>query len=155
MYKISFVHRVTKILVDIMFFGGIIACLALPISSYFQMGGKPLLGEFYIRYWSWPSIIILTAGGLCAVYILYQLKLMFKTLMGQDPFVRQNISCFRKCGVASFLISSLFFVRVFIGFTLGTAIIVIIFAMLGLFSLTMKDVFKQAVFYKEENDWTV
>jgi predicted membrane protein len=57
--------------------------------------------------------------------------------------------------VASFIISILFFARLFIGFTFGTAIIAIIFAMLGLFSLTMKDVFKQAVFYKEETDWTV
>jgi hypothetical protein len=29
------------------------------------------------------------------------------------------------------------------------------FAILGLFSLTLKDVFAQAVAYKEENDWTV
>jgi len=102
-----------------------------------------------------PSLVILMASGFCAVFILFQLKKMFKTLMGKEPFVHQNISCFRKCGVASFIISALFFVRLFIGFTPGSAIIVVIFAMLGLFSLTMKDVFKQAVFYKEENDWTV
>ncbi|MCL2852727.1 MAG: DUF2975 domain-containing protein [Defluviitaleaceae bacterium] len=150
MYKISFVHRITKILVDIMFFGGILVCVALP----FVM---PTIMESY-AYASGgtaPSTIILVASGWCSVYILYQFKLMFKTLIGKEPFVHQNVSCFRKCGVASFLISIIYFVRLVIGFTIASAIITVIFAMLGLFSLTMKDVFKQAVFYKEENDWTV
>ena len=150
MYKISFIHRVTKLLVDIMFYGGIVTCIALP----FVM---PWITEWYTfsMVWTRPSIAVLMASGACAVYILYQLKLMFKTLIGNEPFVHQNISCFRKCGVASFLIALLFIVRAVLWFTFGAAIIVVIFAMLGLFSLTMKDVFKQAVFYKEENDWTV
>ena len=150
MYKISFIHRVTKFLVDFMFYGGILACIVFPFVF-------PWLAEHYhfSVAWTRPSVAVVMAAGVCAVYILYQLKKMFKTLIGKEPFVRQNISCFRKCGVASFLISLLFVVRAYIWFTFGSAIIVVIFAMLGLFSLTMKDVFKQAVFYKEENDWTV
>ena len=150
MYKISFIHRVTKFLVDLMFYGGIVACAALPFIM-------PWIAEWYAfsMAWTGPTIAILVASGVCAVYILYQLKQMFKTLIGKEPFVHQNVNCFRKCGVASFLISLLFVVRAIIWFTFASAIIAIIFAMLGLFSLTMKDVFKQAVFYKEENDWTV
>jgi len=150
MYKVSFIHRVTKFLVDAMFYSGIVACIALPF-VFRQLQG---LGVFWLNR-SIPSLVVLLASGICAVYILYQLKQMFKTLIGKTPFVHENISCFRRCGVASFIISALFVIRIFLGFTPGSAIIVIIFAMLGLFSLTMKDVFKQAVFYKEENDWTV
>ena len=151
MYQVSFVHRLTKVLVDIMFFGGIFVYLTLPV-----------LLPFYMRYlylfpsrWNVPSIVLLIISGICGLFILYQLKKMLKSLIGNKPFVHQNVSCFRKCGVASFIISLMFFIRLFVGFTPGAAIIVVIFAMLGLFSLTMKDVFKQAVFYKEENDWTV
>ena len=150
MYKISFIHRVTKLLVDLMFYGGIVTCIVFPFIL-------PWVAERYAFSIAWtrPSVAVVMAAGVCAVYILFQLKLMFKTLIGKEPFVHQNVSCFRKCGVASFVISLLFVVRAFIWFTFGSAIIVVIFAMLGLFSLTMKDVFKQAVFYKEENDWTV
>jgi len=150
MYKISFIHRVTKFLVDVMFYGGIAACAALP----FLFPRLPSWGIFFLHR-TVPALIILMASGLCAVYILYQLKLMFKTLMGKEPFVHQNVNCFRKCGVASFVISLLFAARLVVGFTYGAVIVVMIFFMLGLFSLTMKDIFKQAVFYKEESDWTV
>ena len=150
MYKISFIHRVTKFLVDFMFFGGIVMCIAFPFVL-------PWIDERYAFSIAWtrPSAAVVLAAGVCAVYILYQLRSMFKTLIGKTPFVHQNVSCFRKCGVASFIVSLLFVIRSVLWFTFGSAIIVVIFAMLGLFSLTMKDVFKQAVFYKEENDWTV
>jgi len=150
MVKHSFVHYLTKILVDIMFYGGILVCIATP----FLM---PHALEFFnyppdVR---WLFTVILVLAGLCAVYILFQLKAMFQTLIGGDPFVRQNISSLRKCGVASFLIAIIFLVRLLFEWTLGSSIVVIIFVLLGLFSLTLKDIFKQAVAYKEENDWTV
>jgi hypothetical protein len=46
-------------------------------------------------------------------------------------------------------------VETFFWFSLMSSIIVVIFFLLGLFCLTLKDVFKQAVAYKEEADWTV
>ena len=150
MVKNSFVHRLTKILIDIMFYGGILSCLALPVFL------PNLLTHFgYPQEVRWLFTVILVAAGLCAVYILYQLKAIFKTLLGGDPFVSRNVSCLRKCGVASFLISIIFLARLVFEFTIGSSIVVLIFVVLGLFSLTLKDVFKQAVAYKEENDWTV
>lgn len=150
MVKNSFVHYVTKVLVDIMFYGGILSCIALP----FLM---PWLLDFFgyppdVR---WLFTAILVAAGICAVYILYQLKAIFKTLLGGDPFVLRNVSCLRKCGVASMLISIIFLIRLLFEFTIGSTIVIVIFVLLGLFSLTLKDVFKQAVAHKEENDWTV
>lgn len=150
MGRSKFIHKLTKVLIDVMFYGGILVCILVPFIMPFMMR---LLGYAHPRAVPY-AIIIFTSGG-CAVYILYQLKSMFKTLLGGDPFVYQNVGCLRKCGVASFIISIIYLVRIIFWFTLGSAVIVVIFALLGLFCLTLKDLFKQAVFYKEENDWTV
>jgi hypothetical protein len=69
--------------------------------------------------------------------------------------VKENVVCLRKCAVAGALIALIFVVRIAFFFTIAAAIIVIIFAMLSLFCLTIKDLFKQAVAYKEDADWTV
>ena len=150
MRKNSFVHRMTKVLVDIMFYGGILCCIAVPFVI-------PKLTEYfgYLQSMTLPFTVILVLSGLCAVYILWQLKAMFRTLIGGNPFVAQNINCLRKSAVASFLISIIFIAKISFWFTIASAIIVIIFALLGLFALTLKDLFKQAVAYKEESDWTV
>jgi len=102
-----------------------------------------------------PLTFMLLLLGLCALYILWQLKAMFRTLVGGDPFVAANVSSLRKCALASFIIAGIFFVKEILWFNLLTATYIIIFALLGLFCLTLKDLFKQAVAYKEENDWTV
>ena len=153
MVKNSFVHHLTKILIDIMFYGGILICLSLP----FVMGSA--MRTFGYAYDARELRLLFTgilgSSGLCAVYILCQLKRIFKTLLGGDPFVGGNVSALRKCGAASFLISIIFIIRLGFSFTLASSIVVVIFALLGLFSFTLKDVFKQAVAYKEENDWTV
>jgi len=150
MYQGSFVHRLTKICVDIMFYGGILCCAALPfimspLMEYFRYSETEIL----------PYTAILLASGLCAVYILWQLKKMLKTLFSGNPFVSANATCLRKCAVASFLIATVYLVKAVFWFTVATAVIVIIFMLLGLFCLTLKDVFKQAIAYKEETDWTV
>ncbi|MCL2496102.1 MAG: DUF2975 domain-containing protein [Clostridiales bacterium] len=150
MHQNSFVHHLTKVLVDIMFYGGILCCIALPftmhaLANFFGYGDEVII----------PFTIILLISGLCSLYILWQLKAMFKTLLGGDPFTGANVGCLRKCSVASFLIAIIYIVKVIFWPSLTSAIMVIIFSLLGLFCLTLKDVFKQAVAYKEENDWTV
>jgi len=105
-------------------------------------------------YYLFICAVLELCGVLC-LYILWQLRKIFKTLSGGNPFVIENVNCLRKCGVASFIIA-LVFVIDFLNFMLITAfIMIVIFTVLGLFSLTLKDVFKQAIAYKEENDWTV
>lgn len=150
MYKNSFVHYVAKILVDIMFYCGIISCLSIPLWA-------KLVRNYYgysdsIHY---SFITVLFTTGLMAVYILFNLKIMFQTLLQGNPFVLSNVSSFRKIAVASFIIACIYFIKCLFWFTIGSGIIAIIFVIAGLFCLTLKDVFKQAVFYKEENDFTV
>jgi hypothetical protein len=150
MYKNSFVHYLAKILVDIMLYGGILCCLTLPFVL-------PRLVTFlgYDESATLPTTVILITSGLCALYILWQLKTMFKTLLGGNPFIAQNVSCLRKCAVASFLIALIYTIKMFFWFSISHAVFIVIFALAGLFCLTLKDVFKQAIAYKEENDWTV
>jgi len=150
MYKNSFVHYLTKILVDIMFYCGILCCIALP----FVM--PALAGYFgYDSAVVPPFTVILLSSGLCALYILWQLKAIFRTLLSGNPFIGANVSCLRKCSVASFLIAMIYAVKIIFWFSIMTLVVAIMFSLLGLFCLTLKDVFKQAVAYKEENDWTV
>jgi len=144
-------HRVTKILVDLMFYGGIVVLVILPFALPQVMA---FLGVSVIQFRLAYTIILLSAG-LCAIYIVYQLKRMFKTLLGGNPFVMQNVSCLRKCAVASALIAAVFLIRLVLWFTIAASLIVIIFALMSLFCLTIKDLFKQAVAYKEDADWTV
>ena len=150
MYKNSLVHYVTKVLVDIMFYCGIVCCILVPFIM-------PYLNEYfgYVQSTVIPFTILLTSSGICAVYILWQLKKMFKTLLGGNPFVISNVNCLRKCAVASFIISVIYIAKITFWFTIASSIIVIIFVLLGLFCLTLKDIFKHAIAYKEENDWTV
>jgi hypothetical protein len=133
-----------------MFYAGILACAALPFLL-------PVIVETleYPSYRVNLYTAVLLPSGICTVYILYQLKAMFKTLVGGEPFVEKNVSCLRKCGMASFALAVIFLIRIILEFTVTSVFIIAIFAVLGLFSLTLKDLFKQAVFYKEENDWTV
>lgn len=150
MYKNSVTHYITKILVDIMFFGGIVCTILSPWIAKFI---RDFEAWGMLEYW----IVTLTlfASGVCAVFILYTLKQMFKTLLGGNPFVEANVNCFRKMAVACSLISLIHIVRCFLIFTIASVAIVLVFAIGTLFCLTLKDIFKQAVFYKEEHDWTV
>ena len=151
MYKNSFVHYFTKVLVDVMFYGGILTCVASPFVMPYALNYLGYLKSTYLPY----SIIILSSG-ICALCIVWQLKIMFKTLLGGNPFVPKNVKCLRICSVASFLIAIIYIFKLFLLlFTPSSFIIVVIFSLLGLFCLTLKDVFKQAITYKEENDWTV
>lgn len=150
MYKNSFVHYLAKYMVDVMFYGGILCCILVPFAIK-----QASIFYGYTESMILPLNITLMASGIAAVYIMYILKSMFTTLLGGDPFVWSNVSCFRKMAVASFIISLIYTAKCFYWFTPSTAIIVIAFFIAGLFCLTLKDVFKQAVCYKEENDYTV
>lgn len=150
MYKNSIVHHITKWFVDSLLYSGIICVVTVPLWT-----GR-LLGWFgYKGVGITIFSAILFVSGICAVYILFILKKMFKTLLGGNPFVEQNVSCFRKMAVACALIAAIYIFKCFVMFTWATVIIALVFVIGALFCLTLKDLFKQAVYYKEENDWTV
>lgn len=96
----------------------------------------------------------MVSGGLALVIIFY-LRQMFKTVLAQDCFVKENVKALKCMGIASFLISVVTLIRVFFVITPATLIIILVFFIAGLFSLVLAQVFAQAVAYKEENDFTI
>ncbi len=149
MQKQPVTHYIAKALVDIMLYGGIVCVILVPwLSRYVYIFG-------YGERQRWIIAAVLFSSGICVVYILFNLKQMFRTLLGGNPFVEKNISCFRKMAVACAVISLIYVIKCILIFSLATIIIILMFAVGSLFCLTLKDIFKQAIFYKEEHDWTV
>lgn len=140
----------TKMVIDFMFYSGILVCVFVPVFIY-----KLIPYTFIAEGIRLQLTAVLILSGIAALYILWTLRCIFKTLLNTNPFTLENVDALRKMAVASFIISALYITKCLFWFTLGTAIIVIIFAIAGLFSLVLADVFKQAVQYKEENDLTV
>ncbi len=152
MYKNTITHYAAKILVDVMFYGGILCLFAVPWLSTrlsFLLNREDSSFAYYI------TAIILFSSGAGAVYILFNLKQMFQTLLSNNPFVEKNIRCFRRMAVACALIAAIYTVKCFLLFSYATVVIVLVFSVGTLVCLTLKDIFKQAVYYKDEHDWTV
>ena len=146
----SFINRATKLIIDIMFFGGILCTAAVPFLTKF-------IGGFY-GYDTRVSIIfavMLFISGAASVYILFNMRRMLKTLVENDPFVMKNADCLRRIATACAVIVAVYAVKCVLLFSWATVVIAIAFSVGALFCLVLKDLFKQAVAYKEENDWTV
>lgn len=138
--------KITAILVNIMFFAGILACIFTPF-------GTKLYGYTGKNYVVQTSVILLS--GFASVFIMYQLKRIFKTVTDDNPFVMDNVLALCKIAVASFLIAAVYVIKAFLLFTPATFVIIIIFLTAGLFCLTLMNVFAAAVQFKEENSLTI
>lgn len=150
MYQKSIVHYMTKVCIDILFYTGIVCCALVPFSSSW------LRGYFYIADdMALFAIIILLLSGISCVYILWQLKVIFKTLMEGNPFIHANVTCLRKIAISCMFISMIYVVKLIVMPTISTIVIVAIFVIACLLCLTLKDLFKQSIYYKDENDLTV
>nr|WP_312576389.1 DUF2975 domain-containing protein [Sedimentibacter sp.] len=150
MYKKSIVHYIAKICVDVLFYVGIVCCLLVPFSS-----------SWLIKYFNFAGntttfmIVVLMLSGIASVYILWQLKVIFKTLLVGNPFIVENVASLRKIALSSSLISLIYVIKCLFSFTISTLVIIVMFMIASLFCLTIKDLFKQAINYKDENDLTI
>jgi len=151
MYQKSIVHYISKIVIDILFYAGIATTLAVPfLSSRFYA----CIG-YTSEAWQIPFMLVLFFSGACSVFILFHLKQMYRTLLIGNPFIPDNVNRLRMIAVACLLIAVIYIGKCFFLFTFGTAIISLVFIIGCLFCLTLKDLFKQAVNYKAENDLTI
>lgn len=140
----------TKILLDIMFYVGIVATLTLPVSFYFY--GK--YNEFFKIYYI-QMVVIFMIAGVFAVLILYELRRIFKTVLNDDCFVKSNVRSLNRMGIYSFAIMLVMLCRLPMFFTPAVFVIVVVFLIAGLFSRVLAIVFDRAVEYKQENDFTI
>lgn len=152
MEKRRALHYFTKLLVDFMFYCGIIVCALIPVLIYKFASVSPMLSEVPGK-----TIAVLMVSGVMAIYILWEIRHIFKTLVSRDtnPFILANVKSLRKMAVASLIIAITYIAKCLFWFTMATAIIIIIFAIASLFCLVLADVFEQAIVYKEESDLTV
>lgn len=142
--------RFTKLLLDAMFWLGILVTVSLPL--LFRWVGN-YIEEFHRFYM--PLTLLYMLSGLMSLLIVRELRRMFGTVLADDAFVAANVLSLKKMARYSFVIALLSLIRLFFMPTPATAIIIIVFSIAGLFSLVLCQVFEKAVRYKEENDLTI
>lgn len=142
--------KLTKYVLDVMFFGGIALTASLPITI-------KILGDFSenVHQHYGELVIIYFVLGIAAVVILRELRKIFKTVVNKDCFVRENVVSLDKMCKWSFFIVLMSIVRTIVFVTPAMLVVILVFTIAGLFSKVLSFVFEEAVGYKEETDFTV
>lgn len=146
----NFLSKFTKFCLDFMFYCGILITITVPLSFRFLGLYYPNIGNNYM-----VMCIIFMLCGFLALWIIYYLRCIFRTVIQEDCFVEENVISLKRMGIASFFISLVTLIRLFFVVTPATLIIILVFFIAGLFSLVLAQVFAQAVSYKQENDFTI
>ncbi len=143
--------RITKQLLDVMFFGGIVVIVTLPLTlRYAGIYYSSAFQEYYVL-----MLVIFALSGICGIVIVGQLRKMMRTVVQKNCFVYENVKSLKVMGITSAVIVVLFLIKCFFLPTPATFIIVLTFFIAGLFSEVLSFVFREAIRYKEENDLTI
>ncbi len=151
MYQKSLSHYIAKLTTDFLFLISVLCTLAVPFLSKYIFSWIGYLPSSYII----AFIVIVFLSGICCSYILFNLRQMYSSLLVGNPFVDKNVSHFRKMAVTCILLTLIYIAKCFFMFTYATVVIAVVFAVGCLFCLTLKDLFKQAINYKTENELTI
>ena len=149
--KYERIKKLTKLILDIMFFTGIIVLLTLPI--WLRFAGTHYSKDIEIHYLA--MLIVFAVSGLNGLLIVNELRKMTKTVLEVNCFVEDNVKSLRRMARYSLVISIFFFVKVLLVPTPATLIIILVFFIAALFSVVLSCVFQEAVNYKDENDLTI
>ena len=142
--------RFTSALLTVMFYGGVLVTATLPWLFKWAARYYPVLENHY-----WLHTVLFMLAGAGAVLIIRELRRMFRTVLDNDCFVRQNVVSLGRMGRLGLFISLVTTVRLLVIFTPATLLIVLVFFIAALFSFVLSRVFDRAVRYKEENDLTI
>lgn len=142
--------KLTKYILDFMFFGGIVVTATLPFSI--KLLGK-YIEEFKEHYGE--LVIIYFVLGIAGVVIIRELRKIFKTVIAENCFVRDNVVSLNKMCKWSFFIVLMSIVRSIVYLTAVMGVVILVFIIAGLFSKVLAFVFEQAIEYKEENELTI
>lgn len=145
------ITRFTKAVLDIMFVLGILITATLPflLKTY----GKYV--EPGIEKYIWQNSVVLGLCGIFSLMIVWELRKMFKTVIADDCFDRNNVTSLKKMSIYSVGIVVFMAVKCLFNTTLATMAIMMVFIIAGLFSRVLAQVFDKAVTYKLENDLTI
>ncbi|MCI8735984.1 MAG: DUF2975 domain-containing protein [Lachnospiraceae bacterium] len=142
--------RGTKYLLDLMFYSGIVVTVTLPFTV--RWIGEQL--PYLIRHYE-ETVIIYFVLGVSAEKLLWELRKIFRTVLAENCFVKENVVSLQKMGNWSFFIALMAGVRSIVYMTIAMGVVIFVFLIAGLFSKVLSFVFEQAVEYKEETDWTI
>lgn len=145
------INRITKILLDIMFYSGLVVFVTLPWSL--KLAGK-YYSENYTKHY-FAMLLIFAAAGVCGIVIVEQLRRMMRTVIAGACFVYDNVRSLEIMAALSLFIAVFFIVKMFVVPTPATAVIILVFFIAALFSQVLANVFADAIRYKEENDLTI
>ena len=140
----------TKLLLDFMFYTGILVTLTLPISIKFYGRYNSYFANNYV-----PLILLFFFSGTFAILIIYELRKIFRTVLNDDCFILENVTHLRRMGTYSLVIALITAGRLFLYITPAVLIVILVFVIAGLFSKVLSQVFDKAVAYKLENDLTI
>lgn len=149
--KYERIKKLTKLILDIMFFTGIIVLLTLPI--WLRFAGTHYSKDIENHYLA--MVIVFAVSGLNGLLIVNELRKMMKTVLEANCFVEDNVKSLRRMARYSLVISIFFFIKVLLVPTPATLIIILVFFIAALFSVVLSCVFQEAVNYKDENDLTI
>lgn len=142
--------HITKTLLDCLFFIGILVISTLYLIIKFYGNYNPYFNENVISL-----TVLFTVSGIFAVLIIYELRKMFRSVIADDCFIKQNVVSLSKMGNYSFLIAFITSFRLIIYITPAVIVVILVFLIAGLFSKVLSQVFDKAVTYKLENDLTI
>lgn len=140
----------TKLLLDCMFYMGIAVTVLVPVIITFY-------GRYNIYFReNVPQLsAVFMLSGLFAVLIIFELRKMFKSVLADNCFIRENVTGLNRMGTYSFFIALITCCRLFFYLTPSIVIVILVFVIAGLFSKVLSRVFDKAVTYKLENDLTI
>ena len=143
--------KITKYVLDIMYFGGFVVLITLPATIKF-------LGKYYSSVITKNFTLMLFVfgiSGILGILIIGHLRRIMRTVIEDSCFVYGNVESLHKMAMMSIGIVIMFIFKLFFVPTPATGIIILVFFIAALFSQVLADVFEKAVNYKEENDLTI
>lgn len=128
---------------------GIIIYIALPflLNKYVELF-NPTLNYSAV-------LVILYTSGIPAIIIVYQFIKIFDSLKKDNPFIQENVKCFKMVSVCSLIISIIYIIGIFFIFSFFEIIAIAIFIIAWLGTYVLSELLRKAIEYKEENDLTI
>lgn len=142
---------IVKRILDLVFLGGLGIIITLPYTLKWYMNAiyRTNNENYYFL------LAFLYISGIVCLGLVNEIRKIFKTLNRRNPFIMENVKSLNRSGVACFIISAAYIVKIFFYNSVLTAIITMVFIICGLFSVVLAEVFRQAIEVKEENDLTI
>lgn len=143
-------RKITYLLLNITFILSIICTVAMPF-----------LSKIINCYYNYPNgqlvlfTSIVTISGIFAAVLLYNLKTAYKTFAEDNPFIMKNVRYLNAIAFSCGGITLCYIIKVIFLFTPATLMVVLVFGLSVLLAISLRDLFKKAVEYKEENELTI